>query len=558
MNIKTIFFSTLFIVSILCGFMVAAHQRHILGNAQKKLEQHARIIASALWKYETEDPLAYLGLAAESNHYRRIAVMDDVKNEFISVTGPLPGKTERLFIDLGLIPVKRLTTPVIYENTNIGEIRVQWYNRAVYSYLYASFCLALTFCLLWFFLSLARAKKTLKARVIERTAELDNLQKYLASIINSMPSLLIGVDEDHRVTHWNNTTEKETGIPSEKAQGRHLSRVFPRMSEDLGKIAHSIQNHEISLERNKPRQSEAGTCYDDVTIFPLTGDCHKGAVIRIDDATPRVRMEEMMIQSEKMLSVGGLAAGMAHEINNPLAGMMQTADVMRNRLTMTSGIAANEKAALRAGTTMEAIQKFMEDRGILRMVSTINESGRRVAAIVENMLSFARKSNAGTVSQNLRELVDKTLDLAATDYDLKKQYDFKRIEIQKEYDSQIPDVICESSKIQQVLLNILRNGAQAMQGSGTAHPCFFIRIFAGQDRDKVCVEIGDNGPGMDEKTRKRVFEPFFTTKPAGEGTGLGLSVSYFIVTETHRGTLSVESRPGKGARFTMCLPVRPV
>lgn len=273
------------------------------------------------------------------------------------------------------------------------------------------------------------------------------------------------------------------------------------------------------------------------------------------DITDRKRMEEIMVQNEKMLSVGGLAAGMAHEINNPLAGMIQTAEVMGKRLRAQPRIRANEKVALELGTSMETIEAFMDARGIPRMITAIRESGQRVAEIVSNMLSFARKSDAVVSSHDIGELLDKTLELATTDYDLKKDYDFKKIEIQREYDPDLPLVPCESAKIQQVLLNIFRNGAQAMQTAGVENPTFTIRTSLDRVRGMVCMEIRDNGPGMDEHEQKRIFEPFYTTKPIGLGTGLGLSVSYFIIVENHNGEMRVESRPGQGANFFIFLPV---
>jgi signal transduction histidine kinase len=284
----------------------------------------------------------------------------------------------------------------------------------------------------------------------------------------------------------------------------------------------------------------------------------EGAVIRIDDVTEQVRMEEMMVQSEKMLSVGGLAAGMAHEINNPLAGMIQTANVMGNRLTNIE-IPASQSAALAVGTNIETIKAYMEKRGILPMIEAINVSGRRMAAIVDNMLSFARKSDARVSSHALADLLAKTIDLAATDYDLKRHYDFRQIEIREEYEDELSMVPCEGAKIQQVLLNIFSNGAQAMQenikNKNGNRPRFILRLAREADTNMVRLEIGDNGPGMDEATQKRVFEPFFTTKPVGLGTGLGLSVSYFIITENHGGTMDVISEPGKGVTFIIRLPL---
>ncbi|MCP4010084.1 MAG: HAMP domain-containing histidine kinase, partial [Proteobacteria bacterium] len=218
-------------------------------------------------------------------------------------------------------------------------------------------------------------------------------------------------------------------------------------------------------------------------------------------------------------------------------------------------ILANQRAAKAAGISVEAINAYMEERGVLRMAAAINESGRRVARIVDNMLSFARKGDAAVSSPDLAELLDKTLKLATTDYDLKKQYDFKTIKIAKDYAEFIPSVPCEEAKIQQVLLNILRNGAQAMQEAKVAKPTLTLRTRHEPKHGMVRIEIEDNGPGMDEETRKRVFEPFFTTKPAGVGTGLGLSVSYFIITENHGGEISVESKPDRGTRAIIRLPL---
>ncbi len=385
--------------------------------------------------------------------------------------------------------------------------------------------------------------------------ELNATKNSLTNIINSMPSILIGVDENCVLTHWNLIAEKETGISSDSAMGRDVFDVFKQIAAIKTELLHSINTRIVQKVEKISQQKGRETIISDVTIYPLVSNGISGAVIRIDDVTDRVRMEEMMIQGEKMLSIGGLAAGMAHEINNPLAGMMQTANVMANRLGAKVDLPANLKAAEEAGTTIEAIWNFMEARGIPRMITTINESGRRVANIVDNMLSFAHKSDSAVSPQDLNGLLDKTLDLAAIDYDLKKQYDFKQIEIRKEYEAHLPSLNCESAKIQQVLLNILRNGAQAMQKAGTEKPMLIIRTRFEKKRKMVCVEIEDNGPGMDKENRRRAFEPFYTTKPKGIGTGLGLSVSYFIITENHGGEMVVESLPNFGSKFIIRLPV---
>jgi len=245
---------------------------------------------------------------------------------------------------------------------------------------------------------------------------------------------------------------------------------------------------------------------------------------------------------------------MAHEINNPLAGMMQTANVMKNRLTGDT-IPANLRAAESIGTDIETIRSYMTERGVIRMLESITDSGKRVAKIVDNILSFARKSDAETLQHSIAQLLGDSLELAATDYDLKKQYDFKAIKVIREFPENLPTLNCEGTKLQQVFMNIFRNGAEAMQDAKTKDPHFILRTSYDEGRNRLNIEIEDNGPGIDEATRRRIFEPFFTTKPVGVGTGLGLSVSYFIVSENHGGEMSVESELGKGTKFTIRLPL---
>ena len=381
--------------------------------------------------------------------------------------------------------------------------------------------------------------------------ELHQLRSYLANIIDSMPSIMIGVDKSGRVTQWNTEAARVTGVSNSDAIGQPLGQVFPRMEPEMLRVSDAVSTRHELIDAKRAYHLDGNVCYEDVTIYPLIANGVEGAVIRVDDVTEQVRLEELMIQSEKMLSVGGLAAGMAHEINNPLAGMMQTASVMINRLTLDE-LQANQQVAENVGTSMDKIHAFMDQRGILRMLAAINESGSRVAGIVDNMLSFARKSDANSTSHDINELLDKSIELSATDYDLKKKYDFKSIAIIKDYADDLPLIPCEGVKIQQVFLNLFRNGAEAMQEGNVTKPMFTLRSYF--EQDMVCIVIEDNGPGMDEDTRKRLFEPFFTTKPVGEGTGLGLSVSYFIITENHGGEMTVESEPENGTRFYIRLP----
>ncbi|MDD9302982.1 MAG: HAMP domain-containing histidine kinase [Desulfobacter sp.] len=271
----------------------------------------------------------------------------------------------------------------------------------------------------------------------------------------------------------------------------------------------------------------------------------------VRDVTEQVQTRELLIQSEKMLSVGGLAAGMAHEINNPLAGMVQSAQVVVNRLA--PGLLANDKTALDAGTTMDAIKVYAEKRGILRLLDNMFLAGKNAPEIVDNMLSFAQKPGLEKQSWDFSAVLDKTLRLVRTDFTLKDGYDFKKINIRKQVEPGVKKALCEESKIRQVLLNLFKNAAQAMaEEEENKSPEINVCIF--QKEERCCISVEDNGPGMEETVRKRIFEPFYSTKETSAGTGLGLSVSYFIVTEDHEGQMDVVSTPGQGTKFTICLP----
>jgi signal transduction histidine kinase len=191
---------------------------------------------------------------------------------------------------------------------------------------------------------------------------------------------------------------------------------------------------------------------------------------------------------------------------------------------------------------------------VLRFLDSIRVSGERASHIVQNMLSFSRRSEARKRPVSLERLLDKSIELAAHDYDLRKKFDFRDIRIVRVYDADLPEVPCVATEIEQVVLNLLRNAAQAMTATVQARPPEIV-LTTRRHRDQAVVSIADNGPGIPADLRSRVFEPFFTTKDVGIGTGLGLSVSYFIVTSHHGGRLSVESESGKGSCFTISLPL---
>jgi signal transduction histidine kinase len=254
-----------------------------------------------------------------------------------------------------------------------------------------------------------------------------------------------------------------------------------------------------------------------------------------------------------MLSVGGLAAGMAHEINNPLGAILHNVQNIRRRLS--PGLEKNVEQAEQAGVSLPAIEHYMEAREVPRLLDGIQQAGQRAAKIVSHMLSFSRRSDRQLSPCDLPALIDQALEIAGNDFDLTDSFDFKTLEIVRQYDPLLGPVAGTANELEQVLLNLLKNAAQAIHQRDEDTEPGRIILRTRQAGNWAEVQVEDNGTGMSEAVRKRIFEPFFTTKEVGQGTGLGLAVSYFIITNNHTGQMEVHSTPGQGTCFTLRLPL---
>jgi signal transduction histidine kinase len=272
----------------------------------------------------------------------------------------------------------------------------------------------------------------------------------------------------------------------------------------------------------------------------------------VDDITERRQMQEMMVQTEKMAMIAGLAAGMAHEINNPLGIIVQNLQVLERRLS--SNFPRNIEIAKEAGIEFERLLDYLERQEVPDFINGMREAGRRASKVMANMLQFSRKSEGWYQPVALPAVCDQAIEMTESDYDLRKRYDFKHITVVREYADDLPQISVNISEIEQVLINLLKNAAQALfEADVDGKPR--IRVSVRRHNEMAEIKVADNGPGMTEDIRRRIFEPFFTTKEVGIGTGLGLAVSYIIITRNHGGSIDVESSPGNGTCFTILLPI---
>ncbi len=417
--------------------------------------------------------------------------------------------------------------------------------------------------------ALERVKNRLESRMQERTEKLVEevhkreltekriyeIRLLLENLVNSMPSVIIALDNQLKVTQWNLEAEKVFGIFEGAAVGQVITRLLPQFKATILKLIRQSNNGTDKLSRAISIRMNEEQKQFEVMVYPLSqtaGSNDPGVVIRLDDITEKAQFDEMLVQTEKMMSLGGLAAGMAHEINNPLGAILQSAQNISRRLT--PDFPRNQRIAQELELDLNKVVQYLEQQKISAALNAIKEAGERAAMIVTDMLSFARPSQGEPCETDVETALLTSIRLAKKDFTQYREHDFRDIKIIKEIQPHLPPIKAQKNQLDQVLLNLLVNAAQAL-ASKKDNKAPTITVKAKLESSTIRIDIIDNGPGMSEKVRKRVFEPFFTTKSEGKGTGLGLSVSYFIVCEQLKGQLRVESAQEIGTCFTINIPV---
>jgi PAS domain S-box-containing protein len=406
--------------------------------------------------------------------------------------------------------------------------------------------------------TLATNKKLeLEVQVRKRIeSKLTEFQRFLNSIIDSMPSALIAIDEDLIVTQWNQEATVLSGTLSEDAIGSYAYDAFNLLANHTDWIKAVWQENRTRTIHNVEKYIEEQPRHFDIIVYPLKNTNIPSAVIRIDDVTEKIHMEEAIVQSDKVLSLGGMAAGMAHEINNPISAIIQNAQNIERRLA--TNLDVNVAQAEKSNIDLGALNHYLKERRILSFLTNITQSGLRASNLVSNMLQFSRANDLSMQPCLVIEVLEKAINIAITDDQL---HNFKgNFELNFDQDFQAPEamVLGVFTELEQVLLNLIKNASFAISerklssndiDEGVINIHQFIR------NDQCIISVGDNGIGMHSSTRKKIFEPFFTTKDVGSGTGLGLSVSFFIISSHHKGQMQVDSEYGTGTVFEISLPL---
>lgn len=381
-----------------------------------------------------------------------------------------------------------------------------------------------------------------------------DIQEFFSSIIESMPSALITIDGDLQIKQINANALAISDTKDRSVLNTNVLESFPMLSGYADQIAAALsESRTLTLERVPYLDEDLNSFYK-VSSYPL-GAIPGVAVIQIDDVTQRELLEQRVLQTEKMHSMDGLAAGIAHEVNNPLSAIINGVQNINRRLSPERP--ANQQAAEAAGVDLLQVKEYLEQREISFFLESIEEGALRASNIVSNMLKFSISEVHSSEPCNVNLLLEQTLKFVNKDYALNNQSGFKDIKTELKLDPNLPSVRVHPMELQQVLVNLLRNAEQAISARRSANPS---EDFEGKITLETKVEegllkivLGDNGCGMEDKVLRKIFDPYFSTRQRSGGHGLGLSTVYRIIKSLLKGEIEVRSAVNVGTQFVISL-----
>lgn len=360
--------------------------------------------------------------------------------------------------------------------------------------------------------------------------ELRNKTNELQAIFDSIGDGITVYDEGARVQHHNLISPRI--FPRETLPGKSCQEIFHPESPThpaACPVERALQGERVDTSMIRTGAGQTSR-YLDITATPIRdaqGEKNRALVFFRDVSQKRLQ-ELHLIQTEKMSSIGVLATGIAHEINNPLTSVAGCAEALLRRF--------RDNPELREETRLEVFPHYLE---------VIVREAYRCKDIIDHLLSFSRKSDGTAVKVDLNRILLEILEL------LRYQMSFQQIRIDTELKVDLPRICGDPSGLRQVFMNLLVNALQAIEGEGRVD----VRT-SRVDDDRIAVVIRDSGRGMAQDILDRIWEPFFTTKEVGQGVGLGLALTYNTV-KRHGGEIQLESQVGKGSQFTVLLPIQP-
>lgn len=351
-------------------------------------------------------------------------------------------------------------------------------------------------------------------------SKLELNQQYLKSILHTSDSAIMMVDENENFIAWNRGAEKIFGYTEEEILGNPSTYLLPdgeKYLKELNEIQADVKQYgsKILETERKTKDGKILSVKLSVSKLPGNNNTYTGRSIIIKDYTEFKKLQAQIDQSEKLAVIGQLAAGVAHEIGNPLASI---------------------------SSLVQILQRKSQEDFIGEQLSVIKENIDRITKIVRELVDFSRPPSYEHALHDVTDIIKTALGIVKYDKRIRK------VKFETDIKQSLPKVSVAADQLLQVIVNILINALDAIEGNGT------ISVKSDFNKKNIFIEISDNGCGMNEDTMAKIFDPFFTTKEVGKGTGLGLSVSYGII-KRFNGEIKVKSKLNEGSTFTISLPI---
>ncbi len=372
-------------------------------------------------------------------------------------------------------------------------------------------------------------KATLEDRVIRRTEQLQNREAYIASIVNSMPIMLIGLNENLEITQWNRVAEEITGRPLDKVLGKNLWEVYPAITFTPEQVKSVLDSKQTTTLKH----SQQGQYSFDITFYSLHSKTESGIVILIDDVTKQVKAENKLAERDKVSAMGELASAMAFDIDAPLQSISKALAIAKTEIADSP-----------------------EHQALLSKIDNAEKSRLQASAIAHNLLELAHSHRDEKQLSDLRPIMDNSIELAKKLFSDVDTLVFEQIKISRQY-SNITSVDCFPAELSQVFVRLLRSAYYALKESTLGNKAPEIHIEINEFFDSLWIKIRHNGRCLSADEQLDIFQPFFAIN-ADDNTypvEQRLSYSYFIITNHHRGHMAVTSDEVYGTTFNIQLPL---
>lgn len=544
MQAKTIYKIILLVsICLFAAFIFVNEEKHKFFQKQQ-VDNHTKVISDALWDFDRDGPESYLNIAAKLYSYETVSIsLLEEKKPFLLLQGPKTTPLDEFLMGIGLIPKYTISSDVFYKDSKIATLTVVALHKTFHLYFFIFLFLAIGLIALRFFAQTLYAKHVLEEKVLERTKELSQSEEKYRELVEGTQDLITSTDNEGRFTFLNHMAATVLGVTPEEGIGMSaFSFIHPEdvehteqwFSEGVAKQQNmlKVDNRQVNRRTGEIRDIMWSTAfhYDDLGKLVSISGVGRDITDKNKAENERLQLEKQLRQSQKIEALGTLVGGIAHDFNNMLASIFGYTELI----------------------------KFQSegDPETQKKLDSILSVATRAKDLVQHLLTFSRKSDVEKHVVSVAPLIKEAIKFT-------KATAPSTISIESSITQDDCAILADVTQMHQVFINLFTNAIHAMKEFGGVIKVELEKgTIAEKDvslteklvpGDYVMISVADNGSGISKANQEKIFDPFFTTKDKGEGTGLGLSVTYGIIQEM-QGHIWVNSEEGVGTTFKIFLP----